>query len=93
VSVVFPAYPVPANLSYYQIGQALELGNYTNVTRGLMLQLEITEVWVSGQNTVSFLPYQLAPLLASSDFTVLLSEGDVTVLDFDAGASASGCTP
>jgi hypothetical protein len=93
VQVVFPAYPTPANLSYYVIVQDLDTGTYTNSTGALMLTLGITEVLVSAQNTVSFLPFQLRPLESSPDFRILTASGDVTILEFIGGATDSSCLP
>jgi hypothetical protein len=93
VGIVFPAFPTPVNLSYSLIVQDLDAGLYGNATRSLLLELGITTVLVSGQNSVTYPPFQLAPLQASADFSTLFTAGDVTILEFTAGASASGCLP
>lgn len=93
LSVVFPAFPSPANLSYYLVNEDLVAGNFTNSTEAALVELGVTEVLVSGQNSVSYLPFQLAPLLASPDFDVLEQSGDVTILEFLPGTAGSGCVP
>jgi uncharacterized protein (DUF486 family) len=93
VGVVYPAYPIPANLSYSVVVDDLDSGTYTSTTGALLLQLDITEVFVSGQNSVSFPPFQLGPLRSSPDFGVLETAGDVTILEFFPGATGAGCVP
>lgn len=93
LGVVYPTYPNPENLSYVRVVQDLDSGVYTNETRSLLLQLSVTEVLVSGQNTASYPPFELAPLQSSSDFRVLTAMGDVTILEFLPGTSSTGCVP
>ena len=91
VHLLFPGYPAPTNLSYNRIVSQLVQGTYTNTTREMMLWLEVTEVFVSGESSVGFPPFQLEPLEASGDFSVLHTSGAVTILEFLAGPSASTC--
>ncbi len=91
--VIYPAFPDPANLSYYIVNEDLVAGEFTNTTAALMLELGVTEVLVSGQNSVSYPPFQLAPLLASPDLRVLEKSGDVTILEFLPGATGAECVP
>jgi hypothetical protein len=93
ISIIYPAFPTPTNLSYSMVVLELDAGNYTNTTRGLLLELGATEILVSGQNSVSFSPFQLRPLLQSSDFFVLFQGGDVTILNFLPGSLIAGCSP
>lgn len=93
LTVVFPMFPVPANLSYTLVVADLVAGNYSAGVGDRLAGLGVTEVFVSGQNSVSYLPFRLAPLLASSDFHVLVQSGDVTILEFLPGATDSGCLP
>jgi hypothetical protein len=91
VSIIYPVFPAPENLSYTLVVQDLDAGNYSQTTRQLMLELEVTEVFVSGQNSVTYPPFRAAPLLASPDFEPLETVGDVTILEFVPGASAATC--
>jgi hypothetical protein len=91
VGLVYPSFPNPENLSYSLVVQDLDLGNYTNSTRVLLLQLGVTEVFVSGQNSVSFPPFQLGTMTSSPDFEGLEAMGDVTILEFLPGATLAGC--
>jgi hypothetical protein len=93
VNIVFPAFPTPANLSYQLIVQDLQAGNYSNSTRAEMMDLGITEVFVSGQTSVTYLPFMLPPLERSSDFSALYSSGDAAVLEFTPGAGIEDCSP
>ncbi|MGI0129934.1 MAG: hypothetical protein ACREEC_07280, partial [Thermoplasmata archaeon] len=93
VALVFPAFPTPSNLSYQRIVQSLDGGTYDNATRALLIGLEVTTVFVSGQNSVSYLPFLLPPLRASPDFAVLFSSGDAAVLTFEPGATEAHCLP
>ncbi len=93
VQIVYPAFPTPANLSYYTVVQNLNSGTYTNSTRANLLLLGITEVLGSAQNTVSFLPFKLGPLEASADFRTLFASGDVTILEFLPGVNDFACAP
>lgn len=92
VSVVYPVFPAPENLSYALVVQDLDSGTYTEETHEELLQLGITEVFVSGQNSVTYLPFQLAPLLSSPDFDPLEAVGDVTILEFVPGSSIADCS-
>lgn len=93
VGVVYPGYPDPENLSYFIAVQDLVSGNYTNATHALLLQLDVTEIFVSEQNEVVFPPFQLGPLKSSPDFKELTTMGDATILEFLPGASSTGCAP
>ncbi len=93
LTVVYPMFPVSANLSYTLVVAALVAGNYSTAVHNRLVGLGITEVFVSGQNSVSYLPFQLGPLLASPDFEVLDRSGDVTILEFLPATTGSGCSP
>jgi hypothetical protein len=93
VGIVFPAFPTPVNLSYQLIVQSLDAGTYGNQTRALMVGLGVTTVFISGQNSVSYLPFLLPPLESSSDFEMLYAAGDASILEFVPGAVSSGCLP
>ncbi|MGA8543299.1 MAG: hypothetical protein WB947_07180 [Thermoplasmata archaeon] len=93
VGVIFPTFPTPVNLSYHLVVQDLSSGIYVNSTRSDMLELGVTEVFVSGQTSVSFPPFLPRPLEDSSDFSLLFEEGDAYVFGFELGIAASGCAP
>ncbi len=93
VHLVFPVFPSPTNRSYKFAVDNLTAGTYDNGTRTALLQLGITEVFVTGQTTDAFLPFQSAPLRASSDFTVLFASGDAAIFGFSSEISASDCGP
>jgi hypothetical protein len=93
VRLVFPAFPLSTNLSYYIAVTNLTSGVYNNGTRLAMLQLGVTEVFVTGQTSVSYPPFVEAPLRGSSDFTTLFVEGDAAIFLFVPGAAATGCEP
>jgi hypothetical protein len=93
VGIVFPAFPTPVNLSYYLVVQDFQNGVYTNATRAHMLELGVTEVFVSGQTTVTFPPFLVAPLERSSDFSLLFASEDAAVFEFLPGALSASCLP
>lgn len=92
VRVDFPGYPAPTNQSYSLLVNDLSAGSYTNGTREMLLWLGITEVLVSGQNSVGFPAFRLGPLESSGDFSVLHSSGSVTILEFLPYANVSNCS-
>ena len=91
VHVVYPMNPQPTNLSYATVVADLTSGIYANSTRSNLLLLNVTEVFVTGQNSVAYPPFLLTPLADSSDFRELFHEGDAAVLDFLPGSSAQTC--
>ena len=93
VTLVFPMFPTPTNLSYHLLVEELTSGNYSGVARGQLLGLGISEVLVTGMNSVGYPPFLLAPLIASPDFRTLDQSGTVAVLEFIPGATAIGCSP
>ncbi len=93
VNVVFPMEPASNNLSYSVAVSDLTNGTYGNATRAALLFLGITEVFVTGQTSVSYLPFLTRGLSGSSDFSVQFDEGDAEVFLFGPGAAASHCLP
>lgn len=91
VQMVFPVYPPTVNSSYYLAVAALITGAYLNSTRSALLQINVTEVFVTGQSTISYEPFQLAPLVASPDFLVLDAQQDAAILAFQPGVVNTGC--
>jgi hypothetical protein len=92
VGIVYPSFPTPVNLSYQLVVHDLQFGNFTNRTSTDLVQLAITEVFVSGQTSVSYLPFLLPPLVSSPEFITLFSSQDAAVLEFLPGASATHCS-
>lgn len=93
VHVDFPMMPLSANLSYSFIVANLTTGIYTPQNRLGLLELGITEVFVTGQTSVSYAPFQAAPLANSSDFSTFYHQGDAYVFGFDPVLLSSGCVP
>jgi hypothetical protein len=93
VRLVFPAFPLSLNLSYYVAVTNLTGGAYNPATRQALIDLGITEVFVTAQTSVSFPALQTAPLESSPDFESMFSEGDASIFLFEPGANASGCHP
>lgn len=93
VHLVFPMNPVPQNQSYNDVVANLTAGQYSTSTRAGLEALVVTEVMVTAQTSVSYLPFLPGPLLGSPDFASLFSSGDALVLSFAAGVAATGCNP
>jgi len=93
VHLVFPMNPVPQSLLYAVAISNLTSGQYFSVTRSALESLGVTQVLVTGQTSVSFLPFLSTPLLESTDFSLLFSAGDAYTFEFVPGTLASGCGP
>jgi len=91
IQILLPMNPVPTNSSYLTAVSDLTSGQYTSQTRGALLDLSATEVFVTGQTSVSFPAIPAASLLASPDFALLYGLGDAAVFDFLPGANLTGC--
>jgi hypothetical protein len=93
VHLVFQMTPTPLNGSYYVAVLNLSAGVYSNQTRAALLSLGVTEVFVTGQTSVSFPPLEVQPLATSPDFADLDHQGDAYVFAFEPGIAAAGCPP
>lgn len=91
VTIVYQMTPTPRNLSYYLVVDDLVADVYTGTTRAALLSLGVTEVFVSGQTSVSYPPLDEGRLLTSADFQVLFSQGDAAVFEFLPGVAQTGC--
>jgi hypothetical protein len=91
VHVDFPMMPLSVNLSYNVSVGDLIRGVYDAATRAALLSLGVTEVFVTGRTSVSYLPLDPAPMENSSDFTPLFHAGDAVVFGFGPGIAATGC--
>jgi hypothetical protein len=93
VNVVFPMVPASNNLSYSVAVSDLTNGTYTNTTRAALLLLGVTEVFVTGQASVSFLPFLSRGPAGSTDFSDLFDQGDAAIFLFGPGATEGHCLP
>ena len=93
VRMVFPMNPVPTNSSYQVVVSNLTGGEYTGSTRAALLSLGVTEVFVTGQTSVSYAPFLAQPLVASPDFSELFAAEDATIFEFSPGVAESSCGP
>lgn len=93
VKLVFPVYPSPINLSYQTVVSDLTQGVYDNGTRRALLQLNVTEVFATGQTTNAWPPFQLDALRSSADFGILFTQQDALIVAFVPGVTATGCSP
>jgi hypothetical protein len=91
VHLVYPMNPQPVNLSYAIVVENLTGGVYSSITRSDLLLLDVTEVFVTGQSSVSYPPFLLSPLVESTDFRAVFQDGDAAVLNFLPGSSAFAC--
>lgn len=91
--LIYPAFPVPTNLTYYDVVQNLSRGVYQGTTRVGMLALGVTEVFVTGATTVTYPPFSLAAFRGSPDFALLASSGDAFLFAFNPGITAQECPP
>ncbi|MGI0070531.1 MAG: hypothetical protein ACRECT_00390 [Thermoplasmata archaeon] len=87
----YPMVPSTANLSYSVIVNNLTRGIYTTETRQAFVDLGATVLFITGQTSVSYLPFLPGPVLNSEDFTLLYHEGDAYLLAFAPGISQTGC--
>jgi hypothetical protein len=92
VHLTFPMVPYPFNYSYYLAVANLTAGVYTPATRSALIALGITEVFVSGQTSVSYRPFSTTPLRQSADFSELFEEEDASIFAFVPVEESSGCT-
>jgi hypothetical protein len=91
VRVALPMNPVPTNGSYLAAISELTEGVYNSGTREALLALDVTEVFVTGQTSVSYPPIDPSPMESSPDFSMLYSSGDALVFAFAPGGSATAC--
>ena len=80
------------NLSYNQTVDDLYSGIYDNSTRAAMLEIEVTEVLVTGRTSVSVPGFNPSPLENSTDFVELFHQQDAWVFMFNPGVLITGCT-
>jgi hypothetical protein len=91
--LIFPAAPLSANLSYSIVVGNFTHGVYSNDTRSALLSLGVTEVFVTGQTSVSFAAFEPKSFNDSPDFSVLFHSGDATIFLFLPGEASSSCPP
>lgn len=90
-ALVFPMAPISVNLSYNEAVDNLTEGVYSPAIHAALLELGITVVFVTAQNSVTYPPLQPGPLESSPDFTLLYSSGDAKLFEFVPGVAATGC--
>lgn len=93
VRVAFPMNPVPRSAAYSLVVGNLTGGSYSTETRTALLSLSVTEVFVTGQTSVSYPPFLPTALLGSPDFTLLYTSGDAYLFLFGPGVSSTACAP
>jgi hypothetical protein len=93
VRIIYPVYPTPTNLTYYTVVTDLSGANYGSGTRAGLLELGVTEVFVTGATTNTYPAFSTIPLSGSLDFSRLFSAGDASVWAFEPGISSLGCSP
>lgn len=91
VHLAFPMNPVPTNGSYGIAVANLTGGVYSSETRAALIALGVTEVFVTGQTSVSFLPFLPKPLESSPDFSGLWASGDAEIFGFLPILATSHC--
>lgn len=89
----FPMMPPSVNLSYAVALTNLTQGTYNSAVRIALLELSVTEVFVTGASSITYPAISIGPLLASPDFTVLFMQGDAAVFAFEPGVAQTGCAP
>jgi hypothetical protein len=89
--LVFPAAPLSANLSYSVAVDNFTDGVYSNVTRAALLNLGVTEVFVTGQTSVSYPAFNPRSFDDTPDFAILFHSGDATIFLFLPGEDATTC--
>jgi hypothetical protein len=92
VAIDFPMEPLPLNLSYNIAVANLTSGVFSSATNSALLELGITVVFVTQQNSVSYLAFQPAALLGSHEFARLYVNGDAQIFAFEPGEALTGCT-
>ena len=91
VQLLFPMQPAPLNLSYNVASENLIRGTYSDSTEAAMTALMVTEVFATGQTSVSYLPFNVTELHTSSQFTLLYSNGDAIIFGFLLGQQSAQC--
>ncbi|MGP8136204.1 MAG: hypothetical protein ACLQD8_08860 [Thermoplasmata archaeon] len=91
--LIFPVLPLSVNRSYSVAIGNLTHGVYSSTTRTALLDLNVTEVFVTGATTVSFSPLKMAALTGSPDFSALYRSGDAGIFLFLPGPAVPACSP
>ncbi len=93
IHLVYQMTPSPRNLSYFLSYDNLSSGVYTPTTRLALIELGVTEVFVSGATTPWFRPVDPGPLENSSAFRLLIEDGDASLFEFVGGTASATCAP
>lgn len=93
VHLDFPMMPLSVNLSYTEVVNDLVAGSYTMLTKSALLYLGITEIFVTGQTSISYPTLLPQPMLNSSDFSLLFHDADAYMFGFLPVLSVTVCSP
>lgn len=93
ITLLFPMIPTSVNLSYFIAISNLTSGRDTPSTASALLTLGVTEVFATGQTSVSYPAFQHVSFVNSTQFELLYSDGDASVYGFLPGLSSGDCTP
>jgi hypothetical protein len=93
VHVDFPMMPLSVNGSYNLAVSNLTNGIYTPATQNALTYLGVTEVFVTGQTSVTYAAFDPAPLGASPSFELLFHEQDAFLFEFRSTVNSTGCAP
>jgi hypothetical protein len=93
VHVDFPMMPLSVNGSYNLAVSNLTDGIYTPATQNALTYLGVTEVFVTGQTSVSYAAFDPALLGASPSFELLFHEQDAFLFEFKSTVNSTGCGP
>jgi hypothetical protein len=94
VRLIFPmGNSIPSNTSYTSALTNLTRGNYTQGVKADLLELNVTEVFVTGQNNMLWKPILPAPLEGANDFIKLFHDQDAYVFEFVPGVNETSCWP
>ncbi len=79
------------NASYVQLVAGLAHGNYSVTERQDLIELKVTEAFVTEQNNHAFLPFLPQLLENSTDFVTLYHQSDAYIFAFLPEIQTSGC--
>ena len=93
IHLVYQMTPTPWNRSYYVVYNDLSAGVYDASTHLGLVELGVTEVFVSGPTTPHYPPIDPSPLENNSDFRELIQSQDAGIFEFVGGNASSSCPP
>lgn len=93
VHLDFPMMPLSVNGSYNLVVADLTSGTLNPSTEAALTYLGTTEVFVTGQTSVTYPPFDSQPLIDSSNFAEVFHAGDASIFTFLPIEGTSGCVP